>query len=232
MAAAWQTVAEMQTRDLVRRRAAVLLLAGLPMTWYVAEAASGVSYAVGTGVLGMAWSAAAAALFAVLGARRVDQRLVQAGYRPRDLVVGRLVALLGISTLLAVLFGVVMTIGSRPARVGDVFLALLLTTVVSTPMGWLIAALVPRELEGTLLLIGLVGLQVSIPIGGPEWLVPYWAPLRLTDYDRSPIGPGWPILHALAWAVLIAVVAIALWRRRVQVRDSTTGRRGSVLTAR
>jgi hypothetical protein len=60
---------------------------------------------------------------------------VQAGYRPRDLVVGRLVALLGISTLLAVLFGVVMTIDSRPARVGDVFLALLLTTVVSTPMG-------------------------------------------------------------------------------------------------
>jgi hypothetical protein len=92
----------------------------------------------------MVRSAAAAALFAVLGARRVDQRLVQAGYRPRDLVVGRLVAPLGISTLL---FGVVMTIGSRPARVGDVFLALLLTTVVSTPMGWLIAALVPRELE-------------------------------------------------------------------------------------
>jgi hypothetical protein len=66
----------------------------------------------------MVRSAAAAALFAVLGARRVDQRLVQAGYRPRDLVVGRLVAPLGISTLLAVLFGVVMTIGSRPARVG------------------------------------------------------------------------------------------------------------------
>jgi hypothetical protein len=139
MAALWQTVAEMQTRDLVRRRAAVLLLAALP------------------------------------------------------------------------------TIGSRPPRVGDVFLALLLTTVVSTPMGWLIAALVPRELEGTLLLIGLVGLQVSIPVGGPDWLVPYWAPLRLTDYDRSPIGPGWPILHALTWAVLVAVVAIALWRRRVAV---------------
>jgi hypothetical protein len=82
-----------------------------------------------------------------------------------------------------------------------------------------------------LLLIGLVGLQVSIPVGEPEWLVPSWAPLRLTDYDRSPIGPGWPILHALAWAVLIAVVAIALWRRRVAVRGSTAGRQGSVLTA-
>lgn len=187
----WVTVAEMQGRDLVRRRAALLLLAALPMTWYIAEAASGVSYAVGTGVLGMAWSSATAPLFAVLGARHADQRLVLAGYRPRDIVVGRLVALLSIATLLALLFGVVMVIGSRPARPGDVFLALLLTAVVSTPTGWLTAALVPRELEGTLLLIGLVGLQISIPTGAPDWAVPYWAPLRLTDYERSPIGPLW-----------------------------------------
>lgn len=231
MSAPWQTVAEMQTRDLLRRRTALLLLAALPLTWYVAEAASGVDYAVGTGVLGMAWSAAAASLFAVLGARRVDQRMVQVGYRPYDIVVGRLVALLGTVTVLALLFGVVMTIGSRPARVGDVFLALFLAALVSTPMGWLTAALVPRELEGTLLLIGLVGIQISIPLGGPEWVVPYWAPLRLTDYERSPIGPLWPTLHALAWAVLVAVVAIAVWRRRVLLRDSSTGRRRPVPTA-
>ncbi len=51
MAPAWRAIAEMQTRDLVRRRGALLLLAGLPMAWYVAEAANGVTYAVGTGVL-------------------------------------------------------------------------------------------------------------------------------------------------------------------------------------
>ena len=230
MSARWMTVAEMQTRDLVRRRTAVLLIAALPMTWYLAELAAGVSYAVGTGVLGMAWSTATAPLFAVLGARHVDQRLVLAGYRPRDIVVGRLVALFGIAILLALLFGVVMVIGSRPERTGDVFLALLLTAVVSTPIGWLTAAVVPRELEGTLLLICLVGLQISIPVGVAEWLVPYWAPLRLTDYERSPIGPTWPTIQALTWGILIGVVAIALWRRRVRVRGSDAGRRRSVIT--
>lgn len=230
MRTAWRTVAEMQTRDLVRRRAALLLMAGLPMTWYVGQAASGIDYAVGTGVLGMAWSAAAAPLFAVIGARHVDQRLVQAGYRPRDIVAGRLASLLCISSLLAVVFGVVMVVGSRPPRTGDVFLALLLTVVVSTPTGWLTAALVPRELEGTLILIGLVGIQVSIPLGVPDWLVPYYAPLRLTDFETSPVGLLWPTVHALIWAVLIALVAIGLWRRRVLIHGTVAAGNRSAST--
>jgi hypothetical protein len=220
MTPAWRTIAEMQTRDLVRRRGALLLLAGLPMTWYAAEAASGVTYAVGNGVLAIAWSTAAAPLFAVLGARHVDQRLVRAGYRPRDLVGGRLVSLLGTSTLLAMAFGGVMVIGSRPPRIAEVFLALLLTTVISTPIGWLTASLVPRELEGTLLLIGLVGLQISIPTGAPDWLVPYYAPLLFTDNETNPGNPLWPTLHALTWATLIAIVAITLWRCRVRIHQT------------
>ncbi len=116
MTAAWRTVAQMQARDLVRRRAALLLLVALPMSWYLAETAAGVDYAVGTGVLAMAWSAAAAPLFAFVGARDVDQRLIQAGYQARDIVVGRLLALIGLSTTIAVVLGIVMVIGSRPDR--------------------------------------------------------------------------------------------------------------------
>ena len=126
MTAAWRTVAQMQARDLVRRRAALLLLVALPMSWYLAETAAGVDYAVGTGVLAMAWSAAAAPLFAFVGARDVDQRLIQAGYQARDIVVGRLLALIGLSTTIALVLGTVMVIGSRPDRKGDVFLALAL----------------------------------------------------------------------------------------------------------
>ncbi len=52
MAGPWRTVAEMQLRDLLRRHAALLLLIGMPMSWYAAEeAAAGIDYAVGTGVL-------------------------------------------------------------------------------------------------------------------------------------------------------------------------------------
>jgi hypothetical protein len=220
--AGWRTVAEMQARDLLRRRAAVLLLAPFPMIWYGAEAAAGISYAVGTGILAIAWAAAAAALFAFVAARHVDLRLVQAGYRPRDLVVGRLAALLATSTTIALTLGAVMVAGSRPARTSEVFLALVLTAVISSSVGWLTAAVVPRELEGTVLLIGLVGLQVSIPVSGAANLfVPYYGPLRLTDYDQSAIGPAGPALHFLVWTAMIGVVALVLWRRHQVL--ATTG---------
>jgi ABC-2 type transporter len=229
MSGAWRTVAEMQARDLLRRRAAVLLLVGLPMSWYAAEVAAGIDYAVGTGVLAMAWSAAAASLFAFVGARHVDQRLVLTGHRPRDIVLGRLLALLALTGTVALIVGVVMVAGSRPERPGDVFLALALTTLVSTSVGWLTAAVVPRELEGTLLLIGLVGLQVSIPVSGlADLAIPYYGPLRLTDYEQSPIGPGGPTLHSLTWSFLIALAALVVWRRHTAVDASpchmTTGR--------
>jgi len=218
MRAPWRTVAEMQARDLVRRRAALLLLLGLPMSWYVAEAAAGVDYAVGTGVLAMAWSAAAAPLFAFLGARAVDQRLIQAGFRQRDIVIGRLLSLLAICSIMAAALGIVMAIGSRPDRIRDVFLALALTTLVSTSVGWLTSSVVPRELEGTLLLIGVVGMQISIPVSGrAELFIPYYGPLRLTDYERTAVGPLGPTAPSAVWAVLIAVVALTVWRSRVRV---------------
>jgi hypothetical protein len=225
MVAPWWTVAEMQARDLVRRRAALLLLLGLPMSWYIAEAVAGVDYAVGTGILVMAWSAAAAPLFAFLGARAVDQRLVQAGYRQRDIVVGRLLALLAICSIMAVALGIIMIVGSRPDGIRDVFLALALTVLVSTSVGWLTSSIVPRELEGTLLLIGVVGLQISIPVSGrADLVIPYYGPLRLTDNDRTPVGPLGPTAFSVVWAAFIAVVALALWRRRVRVANSASGR--------
>jgi hypothetical protein len=221
--AAWRTIAQMQACDLIRRRAALLLLVGMPMSWYAAEAATGVDYAVGTGVLALAWSAAAAPLFAFVGARQVDQRLIQSGYRPRDIVAGRVLALLALSGTLALAVGVVMALGSRPERTGDVFVALGLTTLVSTSVGWLTAAVVPRDLEGTLLLIGIVGLQSSIPVSGAaDSLLPYYGPLRLTDNDLGPIAPAGVALHSLAWSLLLALVAFGLWRRRVRIRDTPT----------
>jgi hypothetical protein len=159
-------------------------------------------------------------------ARQVDQRLVQAGCRPRSLVAGRLAALIAISTAIALVLGAVMVAGSRPGRTGEVFLALVLTALVSTSVGWLTAAVVPRELEGTLLLIGVVGLQVSIPVSGAANLViPYYGPLRLTDYDQAGIGPTGPAVHALVWTLLVGLVAHALWRRHVSLANGRPRRK-------
>jgi len=222
MTSRWRTIADMQLRDLTRRRVALALLVGLPMTWYLAEAAAGVGYAVGTGVLAMAWSAAAAPLFAVVGGRNVDQRMLQAGYQSRDIIIGRLLALYACSFAIALILGIIMVAGSHPARTDEVFVALGLTVLVSTSVGWLIAALVPRELEGTLILIGIVGMQVSIPVSGTASLfIPYYGPLRLTDYESTPLGPSGPIIHAIVWSILIGLAALALWTRRVRVWPSS-----------
>ncbi|MDQ3865652.1 MAG: hypothetical protein M3304_02300 [Actinomycetota bacterium] len=59
-----------------------------------------------------------------------------------------------------------IVLGSRPERKVDVFLALALTTLVSSSGGRLAAAVIPGKLEGTVLLIGAVGLQASLAVAG------------------------------------------------------------------
>src|SRR5262249_27499068 len=97
-----------------------------------------------------------------------------------------------------------------------VALAITLTAVVAVGIGLLVAALVPRELEGTLLLIAVVGIQVGIP-GRIDLFMPLYAPLRLTDPDH-PTAPALPLtLHAVGYALMLIVVAMLLWYRRIRL---------------
>jgi spore maturation protein SpmA len=126
-----------------------------------------------------------------------------------------------------------MVVGSRPPRPADVFLALLLTTLVSTSVGWLTSSIVPRELEGTLVLIGLVGLQISIPVSGTaDLFIPYYGPLRITDYSRNPTGLVGLTIHAVLWSIVIACAALALWKRRVRIHPPSPAADFYPVTAR
>src|SRR3954451_14319480 len=147
----WRTVAEMQMRELVRRRTALGMLMAIPLTWFLAETASGVSWAIGAGTIGVAWSSGAAALFAVLCGRKVDPRLVQAGLGRPAIVAGRLVALCGAPCALALGFRAphlalgsaarALTVGA-PGRHVVVVASMLLAGLVAVPLGWLAAALI------------------------------------------------------------------------------------------
>ena len=46
-------------------------------------------------------------------------------------------------------------------------------------------------------------------------------PLRLTDYDQSPVGALGAAAHSTVWAAAIGVLALTLWRRRVRVAGSS-----------
>ena len=140
-------------------------------------------------------------------------RLVQTGFHPRDVLLGRLAPLVGMALALAAFFTAVMVLGSRPDRPATVALAIVLTAMVAIGIGLVAAALVPRELEGTLLLIAVVGIQVGVP-GAVDQFMPLYAPLRLTDPDRPPAHAGLLTLHATGYALLLAA---ALWYRRIRL---------------
>ena len=69
------TVAEMQTRDLGRRGLALMILVALPLAFYLSVPADD-PFALVAGGAGMVWAISVAGLFAVLGSRRADPRLV------------------------------------------------------------------------------------------------------------------------------------------------------------
>lgn len=216
------TVAEMQGRDLLRRRRAVALLAALPLLFYVSQLPGNeVLDPLVAGGIGMGWVAAGAALFSALGSRRVDPRLVLAGYRPSELLLGRLLLLEGLAVVLAAGFGALMTVTSRPAQPAALLLALVTTGLIAVPLGLVIAAVLPQELEGTMALIGIIGIEMAIQ--PPTPLLPLYGPLKLMEQAAGDgAGSGGPLLHAMAVAALLLAVALVLWARRLPATPALT----------
>lgn len=166
------------------------------------------------GGIGIGWAAAGVALFSALGSRRVDPRLVLAGYRPSELLLGRLLLLEGLALVLAAGFGAVMMVTSRPAQPTALLLGLVTTGLIAVPLGLVIAAVLPQELEGTMALIGIIGIEMAIQPPSP--LLPLYGPLTLMERAAGDgAGSGGPLLHAIAVAAMLLAVALVLWARRL-----------------
>jgi hypothetical protein len=76
---------------------------------------------------------------------------------------------------------------------------------------------VPRELEKCLVLIGVIGIESSLPTSAPGGVMPLYAALRLTDVDQPAIGALVPTVHALLYVGALAAIALLLWSRRVRL---------------
>ncbi|HUH06979.1 MAG TPA: hypothetical protein VML96_04130 [Egibacteraceae bacterium] len=214
-------VAEMQGRDLLRRRAVMTLLVLLPAAFYYSVPADQ-DYGLLAGSIGVSWAVAAAGVFGILGWRRADPRLALAGAPAHQALLGRLLLLLGLGLGLVALFAPQILWRSaalidEPATLVG---ALALMAIVSVPLGLAIGSLVPRELEGTLVLIGIVGVSMSVP---PDTAVarslPLWGPIEILQISAGlsdgPAAPG--AVHALASALILLCIASWSWRRRVRV---------------
>jgi hypothetical protein len=212
--------AEMAGRELARRRTALGLLTLLPLAFYAASRSNS-SYAPVLGGIAMAFSISGAAIFCVMASRRLDSRLVLSGYRPRELMIGRLLLLESLGALVALLFTGVIVLGSSPSDPSELLCGVFLVTLTAVPFGLAVGALVPSELESVLILIGVVGIQLTLSVSNPiAKFLPFWGAQRLLNQSASGVGgTTWPIIVAFLYAAGLFVVACwAVNRRYVNVR--------------
>jgi hypothetical protein len=217
-------VAEMQGRDLARRHVALTLLVLLPLAFYFGLTSNG-PQAVIAGGISAAFSMSGAAIFSELSGRAVDQRLVLAGFRPFELVIGRLVSLEALALPIVAGTAALMAVVSGPSRPWILGLGVALVALIAVPFGLAVGALLPKELEATLVLIGVVGMQLSI--GGHELVgkfLPFWGPRRLLSASiGDDVSVPRMVAVSVAYGTGLFVASLWLMARRVAVR-----RHGSV----
>lgn len=207
--------AEMAGRELGRRRTALGLLTLLPLVFYAASR-SDTTYAPVLGGIAMAFSISGAAIFCVMSSRRLDTRLVLSGYRPRELMIGRLLLLESLGAIVALVFAGVIVLGSNPADPGELLAGVFLVTLCAVPFGLAIGALVPSELESVLILIGVVGVQLTLSVSNPvAKFLPFWGAQRLLNQSADGAGATtWPIIVAFLYAAGLFVIACWAVNRR------------------
>lgn len=194
--------ARMTGRELLRRHVAMGLLTGLPLAFYGSSLSQGSHHGAVTGGIAMAFSVAGASIFAALTARPVDQRLVLAGYHPYELLLGRFLFLELFGTVVAALFSVIMVVGTGPAHPVLLGVGVELVAITSVPFGLAVGALAPHELEGVLILIGVVGIQLTLDSTQTiAKLLPFWGAQRVIDYA---VG-----LDAWTWAAPVVAILYA-----------------------
>ncbi|UDY34523.1 hypothetical protein [Dermatobacter hominis] len=212
-------MAEMHGRDLMRRHAALGLLVALPLCFYLASMGSG-SRAVVAGGVGMAFSVSGATLFSLLSSEEVDQRLVLGGYRPLDLLLGRLGFLAPLGLAIAGLFSVLMLTVSHPYRPWLAWLGVSAVAVQAIPFGLAVGAVVPKELEGTLVLIGVVGMQLAVePDNAVAKALPFYGPQQVIESSLTSAGGPilWPLLLTLGYGLVLMLIARAFLGHRLEV---------------
>jgi hypothetical protein len=221
-------IATAQGRDLLRRRLALVMLALLPALFYLSVAGQHIRksqdpWNLNIAVIGVAWAVGGGAFFLALSSRRVDQRMLLAGYRPAELVLGRLVLLQAFAFLIAAAYSVLFAARSSAAA-GPLILAVAVTALIGVPLGLALAALLPRELEGTLALIGVIGIQASLPSNlaiAPA--LPFYGSIKLIRVSWTSQGAILPyLLHGLLAATLLLALAMVLWNRGSAVRSPAT----------
>lgn len=212
------TIAEMTLRDLARRRTVLALLFALPLVFYLGRRGDFTGQAIRFLLLGVGFAVTTGGLFATAAARSLEPRLRLCGYRVRELYLGRLAAVLVLGLAIAAPYLVVILLDHQVERVAAVGLALVGTVVVSAPLGMLLGSVIPRDMEGVLLLIAVMSLTWLIDPAKPEArALPWWSTREVATYAVDLADAGYlqrGLVHAAAYAsLLLTATTVIAWRR-------------------
>lgn len=216
----WAVTAEMTLRDLLGRRGVVLLLVLVPLVFYAARRGDLQGQAIRFATLGLAWAVSTVALFSASSARPLEPRLRLAGLAPAGLLLGRLTSTVGLGVLVAAGYSLLVTVDQDTVHPSSVVLALVASASVAACLGLLVGALVPRELEGMLVLITVVGLQMIVdPEQALATALPLWSTRELVAHAVDGEGDvGSAVAHWVGYATAMAGGALALTAVRLRRR--------------
>ncbi|MFC6022452.1 hypothetical protein ACFP2T_40640 [Plantactinospora solaniradicis] len=220
------TVAELALREILRRRSVLVILTLLPLAFYFSRRGDHLGQSIRFVCLGIGWALSTAALFAGSAARGIEPRLRLSGYRPHHLHLGRLVALWTVGVGLSVPYFALIRFDQHDVRYGAIALIMALTVAVAAPFGLALSAVLPRELEGTLVLLTVVGLQMIMdPAGTASRLLPFWFSREIGTYAIDHTDDGYltrglvhGIVLTLALTALVAVASGIRLRQRSHLR--------------
>ena len=180
-----------------------------------------------TTFMGVGWGLSAAALFSIIGSGARDRRLVLAGFRPWELLIARFAILLVIAVPIS-LMPVALLAGfadTSPINMWLVWLGSMFTAIVAIGVGLIVGSLLPRQLEGTILLIGLVGVELSISMTLEfRHYLPFFGPQALFTAGRFAADAVVMehVLRSIGWTLGLTAVAVVLWTRHVRIRRWAT----------
>ncbi|GGU40048.1 hypothetical protein [Streptomyces lavendofoliae] len=214
-------MAQMTLLELTRRRGVLGLLLLVPLVFYLGrhdEPGQAIRFAS----LGLGFAVSAAALFSSVGGREIEPRLALGGFRPRHLHLGRVLALVTAGLVVSALYALLIAVDQDVRDLAAVALELALTTLVAVPLGLLLGLAVPRDMEGTLLLISVIGAQMVMdPAKDSARALPFWSTREIITYavdgpGAASLAPG--VTHALVTAVLLTAVSSAVQSVRLRRR--------------
>ena len=212
-------------QELYRRKLTILLLLGLPLAFYVLAGNDGLAISFAT--VGFGWSIAIMSLFSTQSLRAITPRLALLGFRPAEIVTGRVLSIACYGAVIGTLLFLILQADDVVGSPSHLALSLAFAVVGSCMAGLAVGAMSDRETETMLFLIGLVSLTLVAPSASTlaELLPMFAADEYAWAAVEGGLQPGHQPWKATARvSTVLGLVAVVGTLRRLPRADSSRTR--------